>query len=525
MAGRPNRDGSTGPERSKLLVGDRSEPGELVQTAPALKSTTDNERTMSMADSSSPDYMGPGYDLTRDANGDYVLRLTSDPRRLIEQDEWESASATRAPNPAQTTPPPVQNTSPPEEQGINPYPDSFTGTPEFPGLFSTQTQHVTQGGTRAPPAVSVSAGNRTALNVGDKSAPGSEAPTVSRAKIDPVLDKINQFSDRYGTLYNEVDKLSSVAEAQLAKTQRQALQRNSIAQDQAERAALGAARGVRNRGDRALAERQAIGESSFLGTERFTADALAQAEYEGTLATQRATEEVKKIELKQSLIDDAIKNNLNVAALELDISSTNLDSATNWINKEFEQYGLNKQLSRQEASDMLEFTKAMALIQRDYDKMSSDEKMQTRQLIMDQYGIDKTYDSVMKKIEAEKDGRWFDVLTSFVGGVGEGAGSAAGKMAFTSDMRAKKNIRPADLEDLMAQLKAMNYEYKDPDADGVGPQTGVMAQDLQKSQLGADMVSKKSDGKLNVDGGKAGGVALAAIKMLYDKVAELEARL
>ncbi len=59
----------------------------------------------------------------------------------------------------------------------------------------------------------------------------------------------------------------------------------------------------------------------------------------------------------------------------------------------------------------------------------------------------------------------------------------------TSDARAKKDIKEGgkDMQTFLNEVAPYNYVYKDPQ-NGVGPQTGVMAQDLEKSQVGKQMV-------------------------------------
>lgn len=79
---------------------------------------------------------------------------------------------------------------------------------------------------------------------------------------------------------------------------------------------------------------------------------------------------------------------------------------------------------------------------------------------------------------------------------------------FKSDRTAKEHVGKADLVELAEVLPGHTFEYKNP-ADGPGPRVGVMAQDAQKSRLGAQMVHLGDDGDLVLDNANAVGAALA----------------
>jgi len=89
-----------------------------------------------------------------------------------------------------------------------------------------------------------------------------------------------------------------------------------------------------------------------------------------------------------------------------------------------------------------------------------------------------------------------------------------------SDERAKKDVKKVDdvdLDHFLATLSNNRFEYKDK-KHGEGHRTGPMAQDLLKSELGADTVVQGEDGMLAVDQGKLQGVLIAAIKHLSEKI-------
>lgn len=95
-----------------------------------------------------------------------------------------------------------------------------------------------------------------------------------------------------------------------------------------------------------------------------------------------------------------------------------------------------------------------------------------------------------------------------------------------SDKRVKKDIKKGDKEtsDFLSHLSAKSWNYKDPDKHGIGRHLGVMAQDLEKSKLGRDMVSEGDDGVKMVNYGGAKGMAAIVASMAYlnEKLKKLE---
>jgi hypothetical protein len=101
-----------------------------------------------------------------------------------------------------------------------------------------------------------------------------------------------------------------------------------------------------------------------------------------------------------------------------------------------------------------------------------------------------------------------------------GGAVVAGGAASKSDERSKKDVRDVeeiDMDAFLATLSPKKFRYKDK-ADGDGDRTGVMAQDLLKSDLGADLVVEMEPGTLGYDNEKMQGVLIAAIKHLSDKI-------
>lgn len=97
------------------------------------------------------------------------------------------------------------------------------------------------------------------------------------------------------------------------------------------------------------------------------------------------------------------------------------------------------------------------------------------------------------------------------------------KTTSASDINLKEDIKDGDakLDDFLNKLTAYEYEYKDPEKHGAGKRISPMAQDLEKSELGKQMVIDTPEGKL-VDYGKGLGTIVAALAHLNEKLEELK---
>jgi len=97
-------------------------------------------------------------------------------------------------------------------------------------------------------------------------------------------------------------------------------------------------------------------------------------------------------------------------------------------------------------------------------------------------------------------------------------------MALFSDENMKKNVKKADLQDLAEKIKAVKFEYKQPNGESYqdGTITGVMAQDLEKSKLGKSMVMENGKGQKMVDLKKAVPVTMAAVSEIMKRLNKLE---
>lgn len=110
---------------------------------------------------------------------------------------------------------------------------------------------------------------------------------------------------------------------------------------------------------------------------------------------------------------------------------------------------------------------------------------------------------------------------NLLGGLLSTAGQAAG---MKSDERLKTDITDArrEVDEMLDSLLPKAYVYKDS-KHGVGRRVGIMAQDMERSKAGRDIVSDKPDGK-ELDINKALSAALASSARLNERVRELESK-
>jgi hypothetical protein len=101
---------------------------------------------------------------------------------------------------------------------------------------------------------------------------------------------------------------------------------------------------------------------------------------------------------------------------------------------------------------------------------------------------------------------------------------AAGQLAaaYFSDINLKKDINLSGdrLDDFLNKLESYDYDYKDSN-HGEGRQTSVMAQDLEKSDIGKKAIIETEDGKM-VDYSKLLPEMLAATAKTHKRISKLE---
>lgn len=113
--------------------------------------------------------------------------------------------------------------------------------------------------------------------------------------------------------------------------------------------------------------------------------------------------------------------------------------------------------------------------------------------------------------------------SGLLGGMLQGVGQAGA--AFLSDERQKKHVKDGsdDSYKFLDALKPKTYEYKNPALPGAGPgeHVSVMAQDLEKTKGGKQMVKETPQGKM-VDYGQGLAQMLAATADLHQRLKKLE---
>lgn len=107
--------------------------------------------------------------------------------------------------------------------------------------------------------------------------------------------------------------------------------------------------------------------------------------------------------------------------------------------------------------------------------------------------------------------------------LGGALGAGAGALIGLSDRRAKTNISDAsdEIDAWLETLEPYRYEYRDKPGDVF---SGIMAQDMEKSVVGRDMIQEDSEGLKRIDPRKALFAALAGLGELTNRVAALEGK-
>jgi hypothetical protein len=102
-------------------------------------------------------------------------------------------------------------------------------------------------------------------------------------------------------------------------------------------------------------------------------------------------------------------------------------------------------------------------------------------------------------------------------------GQIGAAAALKSDERLKTDIDDAydDVDEMLDNLVAKRYRYQNEARDGIGPRVGIMAQDMERSRMGRDVVFEHPDGKA-LDVNKALSAALASAARLNERVRKLE---
>lgn len=497
----------------------KSEPRE---TAIATREASD-AYARSAVDPSSPNYRGDGWTLRQGPDGLEAV-LTTDIAAQTAQNKWANAQSPTTPMPdiAGQTQQTLDSLFVPTGPNRSTQHALAAFQPTAPSVAAPrQATSAPAAGGAFTGRVSTQGINAQGLsNTAQVAAPGAQAPTIDRERIDALTGGLNTYQTALWEMAQDNTGLSA-AEAMLQKASSLAQFEAANATRQAQRGALGQARSARNRGDRALLEQQAIGDASYLGTQAAFDAAKANRQTTFEIAELRAKEEAADKDFRFNAIKEAANLGLNTAALELDISKADLDSATNWINQEFAREGLQLQLDQAKTEQILGFTRDMAALQFQYDQMNVADQQETARLLMQKYQIDQNTWMGLQQIKASKQFDWSGVATALIGGAASGATAAIAK----SDVNAKTNIETAsadDLDDFMRALGAHTYEYKEPKLDGEGLRFGFMAQELERSRLGKHMVKADARGAKVVEIAPLALATASALSVVAERLEALE---
>lgn len=112
--------------------------------------------------------------------------------------------------------------------------------------------------------------------------------------------------------------------------------------------------------------------------------------------------------------------------------------------------------------------------------------------------------------------------------LGGGGGFLSGMAA--SDERVKEDVDEGSnaTRELLDALSAKSYRYKEQDQGrpgaGPGERVGILAQDLERSKVGKNLVHESEDGTKHYDVKGATSAALAALADLHQRVGSLEGK-
>ena len=127
------------------------------------------------------------------------------------------------------------------------------------------------------------------------------------------------------------------------------------------------------------------------------------------------------------------------------------------------------------------------------------------------------------QLDASRQGQIAQGKGNLLGAVGGVAAAAAMPAAVVSDKNMKKNVVVSEgkslaaVEEFLKSAKPYEFNYKS-DEDGQEGQLGIMAQDLEKTRIGRQMVSQNPGGYKQVDFGRGFGALMAAIGELNQKI-------
>ena len=214
-----------------------------------------------------------------------------------------------------------------------------------------------------------------------------------------------------------------------------------------------------------------------------------------------------------------------------------------------QQYGTEAGLAQSQAQLAQQAALANQQLQGQYGLTGAQQALQAQQVNQSaelqrlglqgqaQMGMDQSINANLG-LQAQLDSERTKTQQQAKGGIVSGISGVLGKLATLSDKRAKKDIKAsknkasreldkmagsgADQRKFLDALQSYEYKYKHEGKDAT-PQMGIMAQDLEKTRLGKQMVVQDAvSGLKSVDFGRGFGALLASQAELNKRIKKLE---
>lgn len=241
-------------------------------------------------------------------------------------------------------------------------------------------------------------------------------------------------------------------------------------------------------------------------------------------AALAATSKLQEEDKLQSMLDRMVQQDVGLkgaraqAEAERQKMNTNLLNQQNLTNTQLQNYAQAQNLANQQR--VADANVGLANQRTQYNKQAIQQDLGNRmnqgQLMAGAAG---TYSQQMMdqaaRADAAKKAKWEGIGGMVDAGIGAG-------VAMFSDKNLKKDVKSAsnEADEMLAKLKPYSYEYKDS-KHGEGKHSGVMAQDLEKSKMGKELVKDTPEGKA-VDVKKALGAIMASQARLAERLAKIE---
>jgi hypothetical protein len=271
------------------------------------------------------------------------------------------------------------------------------------------------------------------------------------------------------------------------------------------------------RGQLALARSAAGGPGAVAAAHR---NAQSQApELQAAAQQQAAAEELQRVTAAGNVAGNFAQAALGARGQDVDIAKKNTDAGIAVKGMITDLTGTILEIDQRNQELLGQMARDMAAMDFDWAQLTAQQQNAALDRYLTQYGIDANIRSQINL--AAQSGKMG--LKDWINAGVSTAGAAASVAAAASDVRVKTEIERATAEDLAELFETFapaTFEYIDPERFGEGRFLGGMAQDLQRSKLGASMVQASPEGVLMVDGGRAGMAALAGVALIFKLLRE-----